>query len=393
MIKKISIRIITLVAAIAFCFGMIGCQSADLPVVGYSNVITGYEKLDLTLNAGETYTVDINEHFKDTGIDFVKYELLSSNPDVVSINKNILTAVDSGMVEIQVTLYDKTSGGDGLFAHFSTLGSIYVINEATMTPITTAQQLADIKNDMSGKYILKADIDLKDWGEWVPIGSFFENNKLALSIPFEGMFINLDDFIIKNFVISTNNLVNDVGLFASMKSAFINGIILEGVQINCSSHNTGGIAGSIFEGKIANCSISGNIQGGRDVGGIVGVNTYASILDCDFTGSLEAIWNEDLFASGIGGIVGEHYTIIIGQYYKGIIKNCDVYADIVGYNFVNAGGILGYTYVAGYDEFFIEIVDCSFVGKINNVDSKKLVGFARNGHFNLTGVDAVNIQS
>ena len=36
--------------------------------------------------------------------------------------------------------------------------------------IYTAQDLDNIRNNRSGKYILMNDIDLSSWGEWTPIG-------------------------------------------------------------------------------------------------------------------------------------------------------------------------------------------------------------------------------
>ena len=87
---------------------------------------------------------------------------------MATIQNNVITAGVSGRVEIAATL--RQSGrfnGDRwhvLVAH------IHVINETTMTPVTTAQELADMNNNLKGHFILGANIDLYDFGEWLPIG-------------------------------------------------------------------------------------------------------------------------------------------------------------------------------------------------------------------------------
>ena len=47
-------------------------------------------------------------------------------------------------------------------------------------PIRTAQELDNIRNNLSGKYILMNDIDLGEYENWVPIGTKKQ--------PFSGIF-------------------------------------------------------------------------------------------------------------------------------------------------------------------------------------------------------------
>ena len=52
-------------------------------------------------------------------------------------------------------------------------GFIGVIDtpDASAVPISTAEELDAIRNDMYGSYVLKNDIDLSDYENWTPIGA------------------------------------------------------------------------------------------------------------------------------------------------------------------------------------------------------------------------------
>lgn len=143
---------------------------------------------------------------------------------------------------------------------------------AGYTPIRTAEDLNNIRNDLNGKYILMNDIDLSEFGNWSPIGS--------LQSPFRGTLIgNLHAVRSMRIGITDTIATPNVGLFAVVAGATVAGVQLETLSISVddprySSIAVGGIAGILSQSSIRNCSASGTISvvGGRGlfVGGIGG---------------------------------------------------------------------------------------------------------------------------
>lgn len=143
---------------------------------------------------------------------------------------------------------------------------------AGFTPIRTAEDLNNIRNNLSGKYILMNDIDLSAFGEWVPIGS--------VQTPFCGKLIgNMHDIRSLTMIITDAVATPNIGLFAVISEATVAGVRLEALSISVedpryNSISVGGITGILSQSSIRNCSVSGTISvvGGRGlfVGGIGG---------------------------------------------------------------------------------------------------------------------------
>ena len=125
---------------------------------------------------------------------------------------------------------------------------------------------------------------------WIPIGNSIDN-------PYEGNF-NGDGHTISGLYIDSN--ANYQGLF-------------------------GYVSGS---GKIEKLSVSGDINGNRYVGGVVGYNNGGTVTGCIFSGSGSVSGNEY-----VGGIVGDNYP-------GASVKNCYNTGAVTGSsNYV--GGIVG----------------------------------------------------
>ncbi len=390
--RKINlIKTLVLIAVLVFGFNLAGCS---LPVVyaGYVGEGDGtYRVLEPIMNAGETITVNkdsfkgLDSYYNAWGMDNIdRFELWTydyghikggTREGVVTIEDNVITAAKSGFTTVLASLYrkGKWEGKNVTFKLDVRVAEIYVINEATMTHITTAQELADMKNDLGGHYILKADIDLADWGEWKAIDNADKNNQ-----GFTGMFVNPYGYKIKNLTVSTceTMLNGNVGLFGVLRDrAIVKGIILEDIFIDVSDYEgiaatdpllvggiwpfgsptVGGIAACMGQHSIiSDCSVSGTIIGGGTfTGGIVGANSAALIMNCTFTGTLKnhkAILDQ-MFA--VGGITG-----VVSEYDRDLIINCTVVADIDGGKHASAGGIIGSVYSLG------KAVNSSFVGTI-----------------------------
>ena len=87
------------------------------------------------------------------------------------------------------------------------------------TPIYTAEDLYNIRNDLAGKYILMNDIDLSIYENWEPIGTKDE--------PFTGLFDG-NNHSIKNLKINSEHNTKGTyyfGLFGYLVSNVENSVI------------------------------------------------------------------------------------------------------------------------------------------------------------------------
>lgn len=216
------------------------------------------------------------------------------------------------------------------------------------TLITSAQDLADIAKDTSGKYILMDDIDL-DGVEW----------KIR---DFSGE-LNGNGYTIKNLDIdnSTNALIGLFGInFGTIKNLNVENFVIKsssmyigalcgqnkGVIENCSASVNivdtdydnpdidniiyiGGITGaSQLDSKITNCSADIQSKSRGYAGGIAGFLTNTStVSNCSSTGYLDS-------KGRVGGIIGVSRNSVT-------IESC--YSDAnINSTFYHTGGFIGY---------------------------------------------------
>lgn len=269
------------------------------------------------------------------------------------------------------------------------------------------------KTNFQGVYFkLTEDIDLGEQA-WTPIG---KND----SYPFKGVFDGNEKTISNMAAINTNDY-NYAGLFGFIANGSILNLQIEiaatGLHVQ-GVVNIGTLVGHITNSIITNCHVKGgNIIGdspiftqmavggligqmtssevtgcssaigvtathngatGLFAGGICGVNGYASITNCQYSGSVMAIderkdGTPNSYAGGITGAsdllpvggtsrtstisectvhvdisAGAHAGGIVGYHYKGTVEKCSTEGTIStketgGY----AGGIIGYNYAGG----------------------------------------------
>ena len=156
------------------------------------------------------------------------------------------------------------------------------------TVIKTAQDLDNIRNNPSGKYILMNDIDLSSYANWDPI-DYFKGT------------LDGNGYIIRNLTIERYK--DYVGFFSSTSSSTIQNLGFENANIKGGSY-IGGIAGRAA--NILNCYVSGNITGNKQVGGLAGQNV-GDISNCYATGTVSG--NEI-----VGGLVGKATSAITNSY-------------------------------------------------------------------------------
>jgi len=132
-------------------------------------------------------------------------------------------------------------------------------------PIYTLQDLDDIRNDLTGKYILMNDIDMSNWGDWESIG-LNESNEDGWD-GFSGVFDG-NTHKISNLTYSRGD--NAAGLFAGLiKKAVVKNLNLIDVALNASYYAGGITVIAMGESSILNCSVSGSITAEDSAGGIV----------------------------------------------------------------------------------------------------------------------------
>jgi prepilin-type N-terminal cleavage/methylation domain-containing protein len=200
--------------------------------------------------------------------------------------------------------------------------------------IWDAQDLAKIGvvtgYPIDGKYIVMDDIDLSEYDDWTPRGGNYS---------FRGEF-NGNNYTISNLRIRSAHGLPRLGLFGWVDNgAIIENVILTNVDMDI--NQTGGaLVGSITDGIIRNCSVSGQITSTSWVGGIVGEAYNAEISGCINNATINS-------TSNAGGIVANTVNSNIsdctnngsihGSWVAGIV--CDSDGDIS--NCHNTGSVVG----------------------------------------------------
>jgi hypothetical protein len=222
-------------------------------------------------------------------------------------------------------------------------------SEANPYQIATKEDLLSIGSDpnlLNKHYILVSDIDLDPN---LPSGQVFHNALIASDpkYPFEsntdtlftGSF-NGNNHAIQNLEINSSD--DYVGIFGFIGSkGIVENLMLENVQIYCTGHDIGGIAGKNW-GNISNCNVVGNLYGRSCIGGIagtngleVGIRSYTYVLSNNIS--------------------------IINEQIEGVILSCSTNVEVTGTSInigggsqeigglvgANAGGIIGFCKSSG----------------------------------------------
>jgi len=251
-------------------------------------------------------------------------------------------------------------------------------------PIYTAQDLYDVRNDLSGSYVLMNDLDLQDFnnGQWTPIADNYRTDARFSGI-FDGQ-----GHVIKNLLISTNPQY--AGLFGYAQNAVIKNVGLEDLNISGSSANVGGLVGySAGTVTIFNCYSSGDVSSASStvyIGGLVGyVNGSVTLTSCYNSGSVSSANSY----SRTGGLIG--YLNLTSDAVSSTIENSfnsgKVSAVNTGSGTIYVGGIIGYADGA------VLLSDCSNRGAITASGANSSVyagGFISYAYRSLSIFDCYN---
>ena len=166
---------------------------------------------------------------------------------------------------------------------------------SAQTQITDEAGLKAIANDLSGNYVLAADITLT--GQWTPLGTE--------ASPFTGTFDG-GGHSVKGLNVTASNDLDNSGLFGYAKGATLKNVFIIGARVNGDEH-IGILLGNAKQVTISGVMTSGVVTGRDHVGGIVGDASgsadngeFTSISNCMSTAG---VFSRNYQPGGIAGIV------------------------------------------------------------------------------------------
>lgn len=192
---------------------------------------------------------------------------------------------------------------------------------SAQTQITDEAGLKAIANDLSGNYVLAADITLT--GQWTPLGTE--------ASPFTGTFDG-GGHSIKGLTVTASSDLDNSGLFGYANNATLKNVSIIGAKVDGDEH-VGILLGNAKQVTISGVMTSGIVTGRDHVGGIVGDASgsadngeFTSISNCMSTAG---VFSRSYQAGGIAGIVN-----------AGIIDKCFFYGSATAEDRnAGAGGI------------------------------------------------------
>ncbi len=201
--------------------------------------------------------------------------------------------------------------------------------------VQTAQDLHDVRNNLTAYYLQVEDIDLSGWGEFVPIGdsgSRFTGHYNGDSKTINGL--TLDD-----------SETDNVGLFGCISDgATLTGITLENIDITVAGLNVGSLVGqALMSGatiEVSNCRAQGSIMltDWSFAGGLIGriqdeeANSEIDIKECEFDGNF-TLDTGSIYAGGLVGQIDQDYNSSIA------IIGFEFTSDTISQTGLEIGGI------------------------------------------------------
>ena len=270
---------------------------------------------------------------------------VTATPNFINAERNGIIEFENAEGSTSVSVKQKKSDNPKFEAGSGTETEPYII--------ATAAQLDEVRNCPSACFELSKDIDLSSYlnsnsSGWTPIKDFtgkFDGKKHTI----KGLWISLSS-------------IENVGLFANIQGSYNKRASVSNLFVNISKKgitgggNVGGICGSLSDGNIENCMVTGDISGYQYVGGIVGVggewdNDNSSISQCASSGNIIATDGE------VGGILGYRYGSCS-------IENCYSIANVKA-----EGSYSSSAYGIGYSA-----KNCYFAGTISGTGDVYPIG-------------------
>ena len=224
--------------------------------------------------------------------------------------------------------------------------------------IYTAQDLDNVRNNLTGNYILMNDIDLGSWGNWEPIGDGVSH--VPVNIANSTEFSNLKN-IVGTLYRENGSNYSGMSSYSSSYSAYYyvsryygnfdgNGYVVKNMTITVVGSDTvyAGLFGQASNSEIknvgmANSSINISSSSYSYAGGIIGrvnsssATSYVTLSNCYNAGDISASTTAVSSFSYAGGFIGYTY------YHSITISNCYNTGDISSSSsfYAYAGGFIG----------------------------------------------------
>lgn len=300
-----------------------GCSGIEWHEV--NNFLDASEYTTMVMNAGEKFDLNLSRLEAKYEFDEVKFQY---NDKVVRVNnREELLALNMGKSTFYATLYNNKDMVTTVLLYY-----IIVIDLTSpmMRPINSNGDLINlIVQNPSGCYYLNRDLDFTYFTAMEPIPYF------------EGILINPDKHVIKNLTITSTR---DCGLFKTIEGAYIDGLIIDNINITGDLNSlscTAGLAGEVYNSYISNIHITGEIKNGNHAGGIVGVLNNSALVNSSFKGKVTG-------KQYVGGLAGETYSNIVkGASDIATIENCyalcDISSELERNTSASIGGLVGTT--------------------------------------------------
>lgn len=227
-------------------------------------------------------------------------------------------------------------------------------------PVHTIEELYNIRDDLTAKYVLMNDIDLTsatakggDWDfegrGWNPIGS---DDIYAADKTFSGTFDGNGHSIIGMRIDINKSQPQGsgaiyAGLFSNVSGEVKNlNLIDSNISLYISKSEYVGVLAAKNSGKISNCTVSGNSTaespygGSTYVGGMIGINT-GIIQNCGSSVNVNVTGEAYSYAGGIAAFSSSTENLIAIQncFNKGKVYATAITRYTIGDTF--AGGIVG----------------------------------------------------
>lgn len=204
--------------------------------------------------------------------------------------------------------------------------------ESNPYQITTAKQLQDINNDLSGCYVLTADIDLAQV-DFAPIGGDAETGS------FSGVFDG-NGHTISNLNVFAGKYA---GLFGCNEGVIKN-VVLKDVNVYGSRYVGGVVAENTSYGTVSACTVqSGNVRSDGSVseiniGGICGINN--GCFQSEFMNGAAVTAQSNSTNIYIGGIIGRNQPS--ENFMISAINTGNIYSSVQKHDLSScAGGLIG----------------------------------------------------
>jgi M26 IgA1-specific Metallo-endopeptidase N-terminal region len=318
-----------------------------------ANVTTGYTFL--TIWTADTHQVVFHDDFQSP----------SSTEALIPAN----TLFPNTAYTFELDFSDRVVVGSTTQGFDMRTDGSFTTSPVAPTTIYTISDLQAIQNNLSGNYVLGADIDATGFN-FTPIGN--DAN------PFTGTFDG-HGYAISNLTINSDQ--TSLGLFGEIGSGgTVRNVSLTAVNLTAkvTDSNVGGLAGENL-GSIINTEVTGSIktigdangaglgsgQGHFSAGGLVGYN--AGVISASHSdATINATHNFVLSMTGsIGGLVGVNGQVDIGtSEYIGSIVNSYATGDVSGT--IISSNYIEFTYGGFAGGNFGTITQCYEIGTIQS---------------------------